>query len=66
MTENRTVCRAQRKGVGLGLGPAVVDVPEVLLVDPAEKPNTYSKTQADTTKKKHTITETYFTLNFLF
>ena len=29
---------------GLGLGPAVVDVPEVLLVDPAEKPNTHSKT----------------------
>lgn len=45
LTENRTVCRSQRKGAA-GLGPAVVDVPEALLVDPAEKSNTYSKAQA--------------------
>lgn len=43
LTENRIVCRSQRRGGGLE--PAVADVPEVLLVDPAEKSNAYSKTQ---------------------
>jgi len=44
LTENRIVCLSQRKGVGLGPA-AVADVPEVLLVDPAEKSKTYVKSQ---------------------
>lgn len=50
LTENRIVCLSQRRGAGLG--PAeVADVPEVLLVDPAEQCKTYVKSQHTTQQR---------------